>query len=323
MIMKTMTRFFLLLNSSKTALRHSELVSESPLSVEVAGQARNDVRMINRFFRYTLLFILMSGIIVAQEDAAILPEDAKTVNFQTDFTLLVDNAAQEAAIKEAETAYAQENYSHAIELYEKLFRDYGATWEIYYNLGNACYKAGRIAPAILNYERALLINPSDKDVRFNLEIAKLRKVDRIDPLEVFFLTHWSRSIQNLFSVDAWASIGIACFILFIACLALFFFSKWMKLKKTGFYAGFVLLFIVVCANVFAWNQKKAITDRKGAIIFAPTVTIKSSPDASGTDLVVLHEGTKVFIKSSLGEWFEIELEDGNVGWIRQRELEKI
>jgi hypothetical protein len=97
----------------------------------------------------------------------------------------------------------------------------------------------------------------------------------------------------------------------------------MRLKKTGFYAGIVFFVIVICSNVFAWNQKKAITDRKNAIIFAPTVTIKSSPDASGTDLFVLHEGTKVFIKSSLGEWHEIELEDGNVGWIRQRELEKI
>jgi SH3-like domain-containing protein len=97
----------------------------------------------------------------------------------------------------------------------------------------------------------------------------------------------------------------------------------MKLKKTGFYAGIVLLIVVICSNVFAWNQKQAIVNRNGAIIFAPTVTIKSSPDASGTDLFVLHEGTKVFINSSLGEWNEIELEDGNVGWIRQRELEKI
>jgi SH3-like domain-containing protein len=97
----------------------------------------------------------------------------------------------------------------------------------------------------------------------------------------------------------------------------------MRLRKTGFYLGIILLVIVICSNLFAWNQQQAIVNRKGAIIFAPTVTIKSSPDASGTDLFVLHEGTKVFIKSSLGEWHEIELEDGNVGWIRQKDLEKI
>ena len=242
-----------------------------------------------------LLFILASGVIVAQE----------------------------TALKEAETAYTQEDYTLAIELYEDILAHYGASGDVYYNLGNAYYKAGRIAPSILNYERALLMKPGDKDIRFNLEIAKLRKVDRIEPLDEFFLTQWFRFLQDLFSVDTWASIGIACFILFIGCLTLFFFSKWMKLKKTGFYAGIILLFVVICSNLFAWNQKRAIVERRGAIIFAPTITIKSSPDASGTDLFVLREGTKVFIKSTLGEWHEIELEDGNIGWIPQKDLEKI
>ena len=232
-------------------------------------------------------------------------------------------SAQEGMIKEAETAYTQEDYSQAIERYEKILKIYGDSHEIFYNLGNAYYKAGKVAPAILNYERALLLNPGDAAIRFNLEVAKLKKVDRIDPLGEFFLVQWFRSIQNLISVDAWASLGIACFILFIGCLILFFFSKWMRLRKMGFYFGIVLLLIVICSNLFAWNQHKAMVNRTGAIIFAPTVTIKSSPDASGTDLFVLHEGTKVFIKSSLGEWYEIELEDGNVGWIRQKDLEKI
>jgi len=232
-------------------------------------------------------------------------------------------SAQEEMIKAAEAAYTQEDYSQAIERYEEILKIYGDSPEIFYNLGNAYYKADRIAPAILNYERALLMNPGDASVRFNLEIAKLKKVDHIEPLGEFFLVQWFRTVQNLISVDAWASLGIGCFILFIGCLILYFFSKWMRLKKTGFYLGIILLIIVICSNVFAWNQQKAIVDRKGAIIFAPTVTIKSSPDASGTDLFALHEGTKVFIKSSLGEWHEIELEDGNVGWIRQKDLERI
>ena len=232
-------------------------------------------------------------------------------------------SAQEDAIKKAETAYTQENYSQAIELYEEIVKVYGDSHEIYYNLGNAYYKTGKIASAIINYERALLINPGDADIRFNLEVAKLMKVDRIDPIGEFFLVQWFRAIQNLLSVNTWASLGIACFILFIGCLILFFFSKWMRLRKAGFYLGIVLFLIVICSNLFAWNQHMALVNRKSAIIFTPTVTIKSSPDPSGTDLFVLHEGTKVFIKSSLGEWYEIELEDGNVGWIPQKDLERI
>lgn len=231
--------------------------------------------------------------------------------------------AQDDIIKQAEAAYTSEDYSKAIELYENILLNYGDSYEIYYNLGNAYYKMGNIAPAILNYERALLINPGDGDVRFNREITKLRVVDKIEPLGEFFLVKWFHNVQNIFNVDTWAAIGITCFILFICCLVLFFFSKWMKVKKAGFYLGIILLAFVFFSNIFAWNQKKSLVNRNGAIIFVPTVTIKSSPDASGTDLFVLHEGTKVFIKSTLGEWNEIELEDGNVGWINQKDIQKI
>ncbi|MDR1102435.1 MAG: tetratricopeptide repeat protein [Tannerella sp.] len=230
--------------------------------------------------------------------------------------------AQEA-LKEAEAAYAQEDYAKAIELYESVLKNYGDSYEVYYNLGNACYKAGRTASAILNYERALLINPGDRDVRFNLEMARLRTTDKIEPLGELFITRWVRTVQNLFGVDVWALVGLLGFVLFAGCLTLFFFAKWMRLRKIGFYAATVLLIAVICANLFAWNERKALIERTGAIIFAPTVTIKSSPDASGRDQFILHEGVKVFIKSTLGEWNEIELEDGKVGWIHGKDIEKI
>jgi tetratricopeptide (TPR) repeat protein len=231
--------------------------------------------------------------------------------------------AQETILKEAETAYTNEDYARAAELYEDILKTYGASPTVYYNLGNAYYKSGKIASAILNYERALLINPGDRDLRHNLAIAKLRTTDRIEPVGEFFLAEWFRSGQNMCSVDKWAAIGLACFVLFVGCLALYFFPKRMALKKTGFYTGMILLVLVIAANVFARNQKHALQSGNGAIVFAPTVTVKSSPDNSGIDLFVLHEGTKVFIKSAVGEWNEIELEDGNVGWIRQKDLEKI
>lgn len=231
--------------------------------------------------------------------------------------------AQESAVKEAETAYAAEDYSKAIDVYENILKTYGSSSEIYYNLGNAYFKAGKIAPSILNYERALLLDPGDADIRFNLEIAKQKTVDRIEPLGHFFLIKWFEGMQNLFSVNTWGAIGIVCFILLIVCLFLFFFSKYIRLKKIGFYAGLCMLCIVILSNVFASKQKHSLLNRNSAIVFTPTVTVKSSPDTSGTDLFVIHEGTKVFIRSTLGDWSEIELEDGHVGWMPSKDIEKI
>jgi tetratricopeptide (TPR) repeat protein len=228
--------------------------------------------------------------------------------------------AQEEQIKSAETAYAAEQYDKAIELYESLIKNYGDSFVIYYNLGNAYYKSGKTAFAILNYERALLINPGDKDARFNLEIAKQQTVEKIEPLQEFLLMRWLNSMQNMLGCDSWAVVGIVCFISCIICLVLYFFSKWMRLKKIGFYLSIILIIIVIFANVFAYKQKKERIDRKGAIVFAPTVTIKSTPDDSGTDLFVIHEGVKVYIRSSIGEWDEISLEDGNVGWIKKKDI---
>ena len=136
--------------------------------------------------------------------------------------------AQEAAIKEAEVAYTKEDYGKAIELYEGLLKTHGESAEIYYNLGNAYYKENKIAPAILNYERALLLDPGDGDIRFNLQLARQKSVDKIEPVGDFFLHRWFDKVQNMGAADSWAQTGIVCFILFIGCLIHFFFSKWIQ-----------------------------------------------------------------------------------------------
>ena len=231
--------------------------------------------------------------------------------------------AQESTLKEAEEAYAKEDYTQAIELYESVLKSYGESAMVYYNLGNAYYKAGKVAPAILNYERALLLNPGDSDTRFNLQVARQKTVDKIEPIGEFFLTRWIGTVEDVYSADGWAKWGVAFFLLFIGCLVLFFFSEWIRLKKIGFFAGICFLLISLVANLFADSQQDKLLHRADAIVFASTVTVKSSPDASGTDLFILHEGTKVTIKSTLGEWSEIQLEDGNVGWMPSKEIQQI
>ncbi len=226
-------------------------------------------------------------------------------------------------IEQANQAYSESNFQKAAELYEKIISENGESAAIYYNLGNSYYRLNKTAASILNYERALLLDPGNKDIRFNLEIAKLKTVDKIEPIGNFFLTEWFNDIENLYSTNQWSYIAIFSFLLLIICLFLFFFSRIISLKKIGFFCGAAFLILSLFANICASHQKKKLTHRNTAIIFSPTTTIKSSPDSSGTDLFILHEGTKVNINNKLGNWNEIETADGNVGWIQSNEIEII
>jgi len=232
-------------------------------------------------------------------------------------------SAQNDLFQQANEAYSKNDFQTAAGLYEELLKTNGESAVVYYNLGNSYYKLNKVAPSILNFERALLLEPGNSNIRFNLEIAKLKAVDKIEPIGDFFLADRFRDIQNLLSTDAWSYFSIVCFVLLISCLFLFFFSRRIFVKKLGFFVGLGLLIGVVLGNIFAYNQKKKLTRRNEAIIFAPTTTIKSSPADSGNDYFILHEGTKVRVKNKLGNWNEIETADGNVGWIKSSEFEVI
>jgi SH3-like domain-containing protein len=126
------------------------------------------------------------------------------------------------------------------------------------------------------------------------------------------------------SVDGWGKYGIVFFILFIAALYLFVFSKKALLKKSGFACGLLFLIAVILVNVFASQQKKLFLNRDKAIVVSPGVTVRNTPSDSGTNLFVLHEGSKVIISDgSMREWKRIRLEDGKVGWVPASDIEII
>lgn len=235
----------------------------------------------------------------------------------------VTMAQAQESLTQANEAYAQEDYIKAIELYEQTAREHGVSADLYYNLGNAYYKHNEFAKAILNYERALLLNPGDEDARFNLDMANTHIVDKIDPVGRFFLSVWIDSLRSFLSSNTWAVIGIVTFLLFIVGCYLYLFSRSVRIKKIGFFGGIVILLISVMANWFAWGLSEKMENRDAAIVFAATVSVKSSPAESGTDLFVLHEGTKVLIMSKVGEWFEVKISDGNRGWLPASSIEII
>jgi tetratricopeptide (TPR) repeat protein len=237
--------------------------------------------------------------------------------------LLLPATASAVTKAEADSAYARGHYQQAIKDYETLLKQ-GAAAELYYNLGNAYYRSENITKAVLNYERALLLSPGDRDIRFNLQIANSKTIDKIVPeSEMFFFT-WYRSLVNLMSVDGWARMSLISLTLVIVLLLIYLFSDRLWLRKIGFFGGIILLVIFLFSNLFAWQQKQNLMYRKGAIITASSVTVKSTPAQNGTDLFVLHEGTKVVITDgSMKGLKEIRIADGKEGWIETKKLEEI
>ena len=260
---------------------------------------------------FSILFIFVSVCSYAQTDNTQVSE----------FTQIQEAVVTKA---QADSAYINNDFANAVYLYENILANQGESADIYYNLGNSYYKMDNIAKAIVNYEKALVLNPGNGDIRFNLELAQSKTVDKVTPMSEIFLITWMKSLTNTMSEKGWAKMGITTFILMLLCLALYFFGKKIALKKIGFVAALCLLLVCILSNVCASSQKNEAQSHSTAIIMAPSVTVKSTPNEGGTDLFILHEGHKVNIKdNTMREWKEIQLEDGNVGWVPTSVIEII
>ena len=236
------------------------------------------------------------------------------------FSPLTSNAVTKA---EADSAYVQERYQQAAKDYEALLKQ-GVSADLYYNLGNCYYRMDQMTQAVLNYERALLLSPGDKDIRFNLQMARSKTIDKITPESEMFFVTWYRSLVNVMSVDGWARTALVALIVAIVLALFYLFSDRIWLRKIGFFGGIIALLLFLIGNLFAWQQKSNLTQRTGAIIIKSAVNVKSTPSKNGTDLYILHEGTKVTVTdSSMREWRKIRVADGKEGWLEVSEIEVI
>jgi len=228
-----------------------------------------------------------------------------------------------AEIDSANQFYAKNKFEDAISGYKSIIDSGVESSAIYYNLGNAYFKTNNIPKAIVNYERALLLNPNDEDIKYNLELANTFIIDKIESIPPFFLKLWLNNFSMLMQSNNWAIISISGFIIFLIFSLIYLFTNKIVVKKLSFWFGIVIFIISISAFGFANRNKNLLTKNNTAIIMASSVTAKSTPDESGTDLFVVHEGTKVKVNDKIGNWVEIKLSDGNKGWILSQQLEQI
>jgi tetratricopeptide (TPR) repeat protein len=223
--------------------------------------------------------------------------------------------AKNVKFRQGVDLFSSGNYDEALEQWIDLYNTGYRSSELEYNIGNAYFKMNNIPGAILFFERAHLLKPADEDINYNLQIARSLIVDRFDEIPELFFVRWFGFLSLSLSTNVWARIGISTFILCLIFLSLYFYSLKYKLKVLGFWLALMLLIISLSSLTFSARNRQMVHNSHKAIIFSPQISGKSSPDNSGTDLFVLHEGTKVTTGEKVGEWYEIRLSDGNKGWV--------
>lgn len=238
-------------------------------------------------------------------------------------SLCVPLFASAVTKKMADYAYRKGDYQQAIMDYRRLLKQ-GASAELYYNLGNACYRSDSLTMAILAYERALLLSPGDKDIRFNLQFARSKTIDKLTPeSEVVFVT-WYRGLVNLTNANVWAYISVVSIVLALLLVLVYLFAPRVLWRKVGFFGGMTFFVFFMFSTLFAWDQHHAFANRSGAIIMAPSVNVKKTPSANAEDAFILHEGTRVDVTdTNMKSWRGIRLPDGREGWMPSEQLEMI
>lgn len=219
--------------------------------------------------------------------------------------------------------YKNGKYELAAKEYESILAGNKESVELYFNLGNCYYKLQKTAPAIYNYEKALVLNPSDKDVLNNIKFAQKRTIDAIKVIPKVGFAKLIRDFTGIYPFDTWACIAIAFSVLFLSFFIGYYFSQTVAVKRVFFLGMFVILLFVLMSVSAAFFEKDHFDNERPAIVFAESTDVRSEPQNASSSIFVLHEGTKVYVEEALDNWKKIQLTDGTEGWIDSKAIKEV
>lgn len=233
------------------------------------------------------------------------------------FSFFQSQANTKQLFESANTAYKKGDYVTAEHLYDSILKSGVENASLHYNLGNCYYKTNQIGKSILHFEKALKFEPEDEDILYNLKIAQAKTTDRILTVPELKIVSWWKQFVKTFNSKGWGAIAVVSAWIALAFMAMYLFSQY---KSSGFFLG--ILFTLLSIGAFSMRQKvsRCESTPNTAILIVPAAYVKSAPDASSTDLFVIHEGLKLQVKDRVGEWCKIRLSDGKVGWVEKNQL---
>ncbi len=239
------------------------------------------------------------------------------------FLCFFGHAQNDALFNDATKAYNEGKYDQAIADYQKILKNGEHSAALYYNLGNCYYKLNRIAPSIYNYEKALLLNPNDSDIKNNLEHAQNMTLDAIDTMPETAVAKIYKNLTGNFTFDQWAYIAVIFIFLFVIAYIAFHYFQFSGTKRIAFISSMFFLFVSIISVAIAYLRYKDYKTDHPAIVFPKEVTVNSEPNNRSQEAFKLHEGTKVQVLEKLGDWNKISLTDGKTGWIPSTDIKLI
>ena len=269
---------------------------------------------------YLILFLVWTSQLPVSGNDPIVGGDLLGTTFPG---INVDQTDIDSLYHIANSLYQQGQYEPALEQYNTLILSGKESADLYYNMGNAAYRSNSIGHAILYYEKALKLEPAHEDAIHNLDFVSRYRLDTFEEVPVLFLGAWINGFVQLFPEQSWSILAMAFFIIILTGLLVFLFSRRMVLKKSGFISGLVALILFVITLSSAISRHRDIVNPDSGIILAPSVVVRSSPSASGTELFILHEGTKIKVNEEVSGWQNVKLIDGREGWILVDDFESI
>lgn len=219
--------------------------------------------------------------------------------------------------------YKNGKYEQAIEAYTGVLKTNKHSAELYYNLGNCYYKLNKVAPAIYNYEKALVLSPNDSEVLNNLKFAQKRTVDEVKVIPKVGFGKLLRDFTAIYHYNTWAWISVAFSVLFLLSFLGYYFSQIALNKRIFFFGMFLVIFLLLISISSAFFEKSHFKNEKPAIVFAEITDVKSEPQKMAATVLVLHEGTKVFVEETVDNWKKVQLTDGTEGWIENNAIKEV
>ena len=239
------------------------------------------------------------------------------------FLIITQSILAQTSFDKGNNLYQKGKYNEAIVAYESILKSGKQSAELYFNLGNCYYKLNQVAPAIFNFEKALMQNPTDTDIKNNLAFAHKTAIDEISETPKVGFSKMIQDFTSNFHYDIWAWISICMATIFLICFLGYYFSNRTALKRL-FFTSMILVLLFLIGSVFSAFYEKEIHDNeRPAIVFADVISIKSEPKSTSEEAFVLHAGTKVFVLESLNNYKKIQLADLKQGWIEKNAIREL